>query len=323
MKKLTSNLWRLCGAAVCATLIVGLVVRTACAMKGQVLVAVLEEVPGVYAGEGPHYGVRVMFRHDAHGWQLFPNQCSTRGCLASITSEYPARNRWIISSGGRRLGIVTAHTPADFQWYAQIGIQNVDSGQLIPKLGSASRDYSGFLDTPVRRPLLATSGVREIDVSRNSWTPKATDPADLNLVWPEFKRLVPLIDDCRVESHGEYISEKGRAPGRDEFEIARTWSNKAGDEIIDARVRESAFKGCDGPLIYPSEYWLYREKSQEVWPLPGQEPSKRARLLMPIDFVDLDGHDSALFLMAGYNAGGYAFFYDGFRHVTNFTWSYH
>ncbi len=45
---------------------------------------------------------------------------------------------------------------------------------------------------------------------------------------------------------------------------------------------------------------------------------------MPLDFLDLgDGHDVAMFLMGGYDMGGYALFFDGFHKVAHFTWIYH
>src|ERR1700733_8390483 len=239
--KLESMGWQMRGLAACAALILGVVVKTANATAEQVLVGVLEEIPGVYSGEASHYGVRVLFRHDANGWQSFPHQCLNSECLASITSKYPRETRWTIWSGGRPLGAVSARTPPDFGFYSDIGVQNVDPGHPVPKVGDRSKAYSGFLETPVQRPLLATSGTRVVDASGYGWKPGAADPADLSRVWPEFRRLVPLIDDCRVDSHGELISPIGRAPHRDELAIASAWADESGHEIIEAQIRNSVF----------------------------------------------------------------------------------
>jgi hypothetical protein len=120
-------------------------------------------------------------------------------------------------------------------------------------------------------------------------------------------------------------------PKSDEFEIASKWVNRAGDALLQARIRKDAFKDCDGPMSHRSAYWFYRQRSGAVWLLPGQDTfvsdafSPYADLVMPLDFVDIlgDGRDEALFLMAGYDVGGYALFYDGFRKVTTFQWTYH
>jgi hypothetical protein len=106
---------------------------------------------------------------------------------------------------------------------------------------------------------------------------------------------------------------------------AARWVDRHGNAIVEARIRPRAFDNCDGPLSYVSEYWFCRESRGEVWLLPGQEGSQRARLVMPLSFVDIEGsqHDTALFLMSGYNGGGYALFFDGFHRVAHFTWGYH
>jgi hypothetical protein len=74
-----------------------------------------------------------------------------------------------------------------------------------------------------------------------------------------------------------------------------------------------------------SDYWFHREVGGKLRLLPGQEGGERAGLVMPLDFADVtgDGKDTAMFLMGGYNAGGYALFFDGFQHVVHFTWGYH
>ena len=50
----------------------------------QVLVGVLEEMPGVYVGESSRYAVRVLFRQAGQDWQPFQNECENAAGLASI-----------------------------------------------------------------------------------------------------------------------------------------------------------------------------------------------------------------------------------------------
>lgn len=320
--------WSQVTGAIATVMLCMVAARGADGPSGQKIVGVLEEVPGIYTGESSHYGVRVLFRQVADEWQPFPNKCGTTDCLKSITSEYPPRSQWIISFEGRVVGSVSAHTPADFGFYSHIGLQDVDAGQSVPKVGDPSTSYSGFADIPVHRPLLATTDAARPAPAHAGWKSQKPDPADLNRIWPSFSRLVPLIDDCRLDARGENIPSNGRAPLRNELEIAGTWVNGSGDAIVQARIGTKAFQNCDGPRLHQSEYWFYREASGQVWPLPGQGDSaskdQHGGLLMPLDFLDLgDGHDVAMFLRGGYDMGGYALFFDGFHKVAHFTWLYH
>ena len=255
-------------------------------------------------------------------------------CLASITSQYPVVTQWTISYEGRTLGTVSARTPSAFRFYADIGIQDVEAGQLPPVIGKRSADYSGFAGTPVHRPLIATTNAAQLGPAQAGWNSQPAKPSDLKRIWPLFSSLVPLIDDCRLDSHGEYIPSNGRAPHRNELEIANKLVNRGGEAIFQARIRAIAFKDCDGPSTYRTEYWFYGESTGKIWPLPGQTPgisgagagkAQRAELAMPLDFVDIRGNggDVALFLMDGYDAGGYSLYYDGFRKIATFTWLYH
>jgi hypothetical protein len=314
-----------------ACLLVTLSAHGAAAADGRLLVGILEEVPGVYSGESSHYGVRVLFRQEGAIWRAFPNECGNVECLASITSQYPSFTRWTVSYEGRPLGTISAHTPSVYKFYSHVGIQDVEAGQSPPAIGEPSADYSGFQETPVHRPLIATTNAERLGPAHAGWTPQPASPSDLHQVWPAFRRLVPLIDDCRLDSHGEYIPSDGRAPRLTQLEIATKLVNRNGDAILHAQIRATAFKDCDGPSSFRSEYWFYRESKGKLWPLPGQDrgiaidasKDQRAELVMPLDFVHVRGDDVALFLMAGYDAGGYALYFDGLRQVATFTWLYH
>jgi hypothetical protein len=139
------------------SLLATLSAQSVAAADSQLLIGVLEEVPGVYVGESSHYGVRVIFREDGESWRSFPDECGTSDCLASITSQYPVVTQWTISYEGKPLGTISARTPSAFRFYADIGIQDVEAGQLPLAIGERSADYSGFAETPVRRPLIATT----------------------------------------------------------------------------------------------------------------------------------------------------------------------
>ena len=101
--------------------------------------------------------------------------------------------------------------------------------------------------------------------------------------------------------------------------------DKRGNEIVLVAVREQAFKDCDGPSSHPFQLWFYRDQQGSTRPLPGQLNGGGEVLMFPLAFSDLidDGGNEVLFLVAGYNRGGYALYYDEFRKRAVFTWEYH
>jgi non-ribosomal peptide synthetase component F len=188
---------------------------------------------------------------------------------------------------------------------------------------------------------LATSGVQSPRRSLAGWQKGNPEPEDLDRVWPAFKRLIPVIDDCALDTVGDAAGSvanadtkpetvlapkaAGRAPRKLELEIPVAWVARNGDALLKVVVRRDTFEECDGPREFPSQLWLYRDARGGVRPLAGQLESMRVDLVSPLDFNDLlrDGHDEVLFWAAGYNRGGYVLYYDGFRKSVKYLWSYH
>ena len=73
-----------------------------------VVLGVLEDVPGVYAGEPNSRQVRVVFRKVGKEWEAFPSSCPDQSCLKTISSQYPSESVWTISFDGRNLGQVNS-----------------------------------------------------------------------------------------------------------------------------------------------------------------------------------------------------------------------
>jgi hypothetical protein len=309
-------------------MLAGLLSFAACAeahAANALLVGLLEDVPPAYVGEPAAQGIRVSFKQTADGWAAFPSKCPDMECLGSITSRFPKSVVWIVSDGGKQVGTVTAETPGSFPFYARIGLQTLIKPEHVPAVGEPVEEYSGFMGTPVHRPLIATSSHRIPSRSHGKWSPIAPKDGDIDASWPEFVRRIPLIDDCRVDAQGEYIPSVDRAPKRDELEIPVKWADKHGNAIFQVAVRQEVFKDCDGPSVYPSQLWFYLDVRGRVSVLPGQLGADHNGLDVPIAFADLagDGKDEAIFLMAGYDRGGYALYYDDFRKVAVVSWIYH
>jgi hypothetical protein len=302
-----------------------LLVAGAASHAEDMLVGVLEDVPPAYVGEQTTQAIRVAFRQTSRGWEAFPSNCRDMESLASITKQFPKTTVWTISNEGKTLGEVTAQTPEKFLFYSRIGLQSLVKPDPAPTVGDRQERYSGFMDTPVHRPLIATTEHRVPGQSHGKWSKVPSKLADLESVWPEFLRLIPLIDDCRLDAQGELIASDGRAPRKEELEITSKWGDRMGNAILQVAVRQESFANCDGPSSYSSQIWFFTGANGHPQPLPGQMGSDQNGLVLPLGFFDLagDGRDEAVFLLAGYDRGGYAIYYDHFQKLAVVSWSYH
>ena len=308
--------------------------------QGTLLIGVLED--GVAApGVRPKPHVRVLFRHTvAGGWEAFPNDCLSQECLARISKKYPPRSTWTVSLAGLTVGTVVGRTPAAFHSYQEIGLQDITSKGPMPFVGRPSIEYAGAVGEPVLRPLLATSGGPKPQRSQAGWREGSPDPEDLDRVWPAFRRLVPMIDNCplaepatsdspadsqtQAGTNDDAEVPPGRQPHKLDLEIPVAWVARNGEAFLRVAVRPEVYIECDGPRGFPSQLWFHREATGRVRALPGQLAEDRADLVAPLEFTDLlrDGHDEVLFRAAGHDRGGYVLYYDRLQKRVAHMWAY-
>ena len=308
--------------------------------QATLLIGVLENVATVTGVKRvPH--VRVVFRHTAAGgWEAFPNDCLSQECLARISAKYPSRSTWTVSLAGLTVGTIVGRTPAAFHSEQEIGLQDITSKGPIPFVGKPSIEYAGAVGEPVLRPLLATSGGPKPRRSQAGWKEGSPDPEDLERVWPAFKRLVPMIDNCppaepatsdppadsqtQAGTHDDAQVPPGRQPHKLDLEIPVAWVARNGEAFLRVAVRPGLFIECDGPRGFPSQLWFHREATGRVRALPGQLAEDRADLVAPLEFTDLlrDGHDEVLFRAAGHDRGGYVLYYDRLQKRVAHLWAY-
>jgi hypothetical protein len=124
------------------------------------------------------------------------------------------------------LGHRRGYNATRFASYSRIGLQDIIGSDTVPSVGKPTTEYAGFLDEPVHRPLLATSGAKELVASHADWGKGVPSESDANRLWPQFERLIPVIDDCRVDSHSEPIPSDGRPLRREDLAIAAAWVDR-------------------------------------------------------------------------------------------------
>lgn len=95
-----------------------------------IVLGVLEDVPGTYVGDPNSWHVRATFHKTQSGWQAFPSRCPDQSCLKTIVVQYPAEISWTFGLDGKILGKIAAQTPKDFKFYGHIGLQNITSGSV-------------------------------------------------------------------------------------------------------------------------------------------------------------------------------------------------
>jgi hypothetical protein len=81
-----------------------------------IMVGVLEDVPGYYAGQSDFRAVRAVFKKAGNDWQAFPTDCRNVACLNTVAEADPVEVTWTITFDGRSLGQVTGRTSKQFKF---------------------------------------------------------------------------------------------------------------------------------------------------------------------------------------------------------------
>ena len=285
----------------------GLSSAWASAQQGNLLLGVLEDVPGVYAGESNSFHVRVTFKKVGNVWQAFPSHCPEQACLKTLPSQYPHEVAWIIGFDGKIVGSVTAQTPQDFGFYAHVGLQDVTSGS-VPRVGKRSFDYGESTHDSVYRPLVANSQRHFKDPQ--SWKPAQLRPEAIEVLRQRFRTKFPNVSNCKDAN----ATPKPWRYQNEDIKIGKAYSSNTGWFIASVRLEESH---CDYEDDGFTDKWFALSPELESTFL-GSE----LRLVDAGDYDD-DGRSELVFSIGGHNRGGYELFYDNFKKHALFEFNYH
>jgi penicillin amidase len=275
-----------------------------------IVLGVLEDVPGSYAGEPNSRMVRVVFEKNGTEWKAFPSQCPDEACLKTASSKYPGEVTWTIAFDGRDLGHVTARTPKEFDSYSHIGLQQVISPGPIPTVGKRSPEYGGFADAALYRPLVAVSEPNFKDPE--VWKPSQLSAEVLRLLRQQFRKKFPSVSNCRNRAD----STPKPWPYTDEnIKVLKTYSSNTHWSVAQIRLGENR---CDGPPDDPFlDYWFAISPANEIILLDS------GMWLVDAGDYDNDGKSELVFSIGRYNSGGYELFYDNFKKHVTFEFGYH
>jgi hypothetical protein len=284
----------------------------------ETLLGVLEEVPGSYAGDANSMHLRVAFRKQAGAWQAYPSDCPDQACLERSAAAYPAETQWLISFDGRALGQLNARTPARFEQYSDIGLQDIPAGQTVPVVGKPELAFGGFWGQPLHRPLPATTQEHYSDPEH--WKPLRPSADALRALRNQFRARFGKL--CRIDPHDE-TQLRPYAYTDGEIQLVKAYAASNGAMIArlhlegaatcphgEAGQDSEAGQGLDDPWFVAGADGALRYLDSGIW------------LVDAADY-DGDGHTELLFAIDRYNQGGYELYYDGFARRAVFQYAFH
>ena len=285
--------------------------NSASAFAEDVLLGILEDVPGVYAGESNSTKVRALFAHKDNGWEAFKSDCAIQTCLTTVTAQYPKEVGWFVGFDGHKIGHVVARTPAAFQFYGHIGLQDIVEGSP-PIVGKPSFEFAGFAGGEVRRPLVTNS------------KPDFKGPAGWKrgMITPEIqKQAINLLHGFAPAICKERASEDAPLlPFKfaQEDIVIRMYRSNDGRMLITANVIGAYYCSYSGAGDggYDAQTFVIDSNGKSRLLGPGLA-------LVDAGDYDSDGKSELVFALSLYNRGGYVLLSDDFKEQARFEFGYH
>lgn len=299
-----------------ATLRIVLILVTICvgfsnASAQGVILGILEDNQGHYAGDPNYRSVRVVFEKVGDEWRPFQDNCGDQKCLKTATSSYPREVRWTISFDGRNVGHLVSRTPDDFRWYSDVGQQEIQGTEPVPTIGTRSQEFGGYSGAVVSRPLIANSQPHFVDPDR--WKPSTISPASMTALQSAFRQKFPKL--CRLSEKGD-STLKPLAYRNEDVKLAKSYISRSGWTI--ARLHLEAIDCADLEAGFDiNDPWFVLDKEKAITYLDSG--------MWLVDAGDYDnaGQSELIFSIDRDNEGGYQIYYDDFKKHATFKFNYH
>src|SRR5436853_4563826 len=109
------------------------------------------------SSEARGHRVRIAFKKEDGLWKVYQHDFDTPEALDKSWKYFPQAISWNICFDGRNIGSLRSRNPNQITQYMDVGLQVIESNSKIPTIGEPSLSFSGFLYSPVYRPLLLNS----------------------------------------------------------------------------------------------------------------------------------------------------------------------
>lgn len=267
--------------------------------------------------------VRVAFARQGEEWVSFcppgaeinsPGDCRSKAIADSES--------WTAAFRGKHMGEIGS-SPYQPQSYFEVGLYEAEARGRLPRAGSPSREFAGWRNKAVYRPLVLLRKPQYGDPEQ--WSPARATEADRKLLWPYFQKSVGKATGCQVAAGGEEATVEIRYQESD-LQVVNMLSSRNGSRLIGAELRPGLNR-CDGPRSAEwSTFWFHVGRDSQVTPLlveTRDTDSDRTLTFLDVGDYDGDGSSEAIFWISGYDEDGYVLYYDHFSKHVEFTWFYH
>jgi hypothetical protein len=254
------------------------------AEEPQIVVGVLEELPGHYADQPSSRGVRVVFQKNGREWHPFDSSQDLHGPT------------WTVAFSGRSLGQVT-------------GTAHITSHGAIPTVGKRSTEFGGFLGSAVFRPLIANSQPYFKDP--DGWKPSHPSAEVAASLRVQFRKRFPNASNCTTEG-----SDAKPWSYRDaDIRLAKAYLSTRRWSMVQLRLDRYR---CEGPIedAFDGQWFVLSPGGDAKFIGQGT-------WLVDSGDYDNDGKSEVVFAIDRYNEGGYELFYDDFKGHAVFRYRYH
>ena len=234
------------------------------------IIGILEDVPPRYTGQPDTREIRAVFRKEGESWTAFPADCVNQECLKTAPSNFPAEVGWTVAFNGKALGRLKARTQEHFEFYADIGLENIIGPGPVPTVGRKSDEYGGFLGGAVYRPLVTISKPYFIDPEMLKRS--ITSPSTITAVRKRFRKQIPKASNCKN------LNENVGRPwtyADSNIKITKSYSSKRNWSVVQAALEPYR---CDGPPTDEfADQWFLVTSSNNIR-LLGHVAGRRWRL---------------------------------------------
>ncbi|EQD53123.1 hypothetical protein B2A_06322, partial [mine drainage metagenome] len=274
--------------------------------RGEAL-GVLEQVPGVYAGQASAYRIRAIFHKDGERWKSFPSDCSNQECLKRVTSQYPKEIRWLLGFKGAELGTLVGRTPKDFGFYAQVGLQDIIGGDSVAKiLRNGFIKYEGW-DADIARPLLIANTNPYFSIP-DGWSKVKLGSDTARVLQNSFRARFPAL----FHTSGKRAERNAYQYCRVKISVIKAYASF--EKWVLADLRPSNAADCHklrNLNKYDDSWFLLKPNEASKYLGSGM-------WLIGIGDYDNDGKPEFIFVRERRNQGGYELFYADFQKNATF-----
>ncbi len=292
----------------CVAVFVAILAASGLAHGETVLLGVLEDVPGVYAGESNSMKVRTLFSHKDANWGAYKSDCPNQECLKTAAEQYPREVTWFVALDGQQIGKVVGRTPNNFPFYSHVGLQDIVDGK-IPIVGEASYEFGNFGADKLHRPLVAVS------------RPNFKDPT----AWRRVKVTPQMLSQAltALRSKVPHACKEGPSDALVPFRYAKSDLDiRAHRSSRGALVMTVMLKGayeCDGG----EGEGALNTQTFAVTEAGMMRFLGEGLLLVDAGDYDNDGQSELLFSFSSYNRGGYVLFSGALVELARFEFGSH